>query len=73
MHKRLTKESVKVVKAKSTKLQGARASVRARRRILQIFTSHAVTLRKDVQRSRKTEDKNDGEKLKSTKGIMIVK
>ena len=58
MHERLIKKS---------------ARVRARRRISQIFTSHAVTLREDVQRSRKTEDKNDGEKLKSTKGIMIVK
>ena len=47
---------------KSAKVQGARACVRARRRISQLFTSHAVTLREDVQKSRKKEGKNDGEK-----------
>ena len=62
MHERLIKKSVKVVKAKSAKVQGARASVRARRRISQLFTSHAVALREDVQISRKKEGKNDGEK-----------
>ena len=62
MQERFTKKSVKVVKAKSAKVQGARAYVRARRRISQLFTSHAVTLREDVQKSRKKEGKNDCEK-----------
>ena len=62
MQERFTKKSVKVVKAKSAKVQGARAFVRARRRISQLFTSHAVTLREDVQKSQKKEGKNDGEK-----------
>ena len=63
MHERLTKKCVKVVKAKSAKVQGARACVRARRRILQLFTNYAVSLREDVQRFRKKEDKNAGEKI----------
>ena len=62
MHERLIKKSVKVVKAKSAKVQGARVYVRARRGISQLFTSHAVTLREDVQKSRKKEGKNEGEK-----------
>ena len=62
MHERLIKKSVKVVKAKSAKVQGARACVRARRRISQLFTSHAVTLREAGQKSQKKEGKNDGEK-----------
>jgi len=53
---------VKVVKAKSAKVQGARACVRARRRISQLFANYAVSLREDVQISRKKEGKNDGEK-----------
>ena len=62
MHERLIKKSVKVVKAKSAKVQDARVYVRARRGISQLFTSHAVTLREDVQKSRKKEGKNDCEK-----------
>ena len=58
-------KSVKVVKAKSTKVKGARAYVRARRGILQLFTNYAVSLREDVQRFRKKEDKMMVKKLNS--------
>ena len=54
---------MKVVKAKNAKVQGSRAYVRARRGILQLFTNYAVSLREDVQRFRKKEDKNAGEKI----------
>ena len=39
------------------------ARVRTReKRISQLFTSHAVALQEDVQKSRNKEGKNDGEK-----------
>ena len=65
MYERLTKKCVKVVKAKSAKVQGVRAYVRARRDILQLFTNYAVSLREDVQRFRKKEDKMMVKKLNS--------
>ena len=39
MHERLTKESVKVVKAKSAKLQGARACTREKKDFTDIYKS----------------------------------
>ena len=56
---------MKVVKAKSAKVQGARAYVRARRGILQLFTNYVVSLREDVQRFWKKEDKMMVKKLNS--------
>ena len=53
------------MKAKSAKVLGARACVRARRGILQLFTNYVVSLREDVQRFRKKEDKMMVKKLNS--------
>ena len=43
MYERLTKKCVKVVKAKSAKVQGARACARARRGISPLFTTHDIS------------------------------